>query len=128
MYATPSLTLKSAHTDTLPQNAPVPPGRNVSACLQKINKMKNALRAEIDALKTGEPLPTSTAEATPRKRKAKAKGEDANGDAADGSPKKRGRGRLSKKKEAEAKAEAEEREERIKSEMMDEDVQSGEEA
>ncbi|KAF9696751.1 hypothetical protein EKO04_005590 [Ascochyta lentis] len=31
-------------------NAPVPAGRNASGCVQKIGRVKNALRKEIDAL------------------------------------------------------------------------------
>ncbi|KAF2853945.1 hypothetical protein T440DRAFT_496772 [Plenodomus tracheiphilus IPT5] len=72
-------------------NAPIPAGRNANGIRQKINKMLIALKPELDALKAGQPLPTT--EATPKKtptpRKRKGKGDDA-GDG-DGSPKKRGR-------------------------------------
>ena len=80
--------------------------------------MKNALRAEIDAIKAGEPLPVPTVEGTPKKagtpRKRKAKEEDENGNK-DGSPKKRGR----PKKNA-VKTEDQE-EDLVKREMEDEE-------
>ncbi|KAF1848512.1 uncharacterized protein K460DRAFT_250109, partial [Cucurbitaria berberidis CBS 394.84] len=94
--------------------APVPFGRNASGCMQKIGKMKTALRAEIDALKAGEPIPaaegTPKKKATPRKRKAKGEDENGNG-SANGSPKKRGRAKKT------AKVEEEEEDLLVKSEM-----------
>jgi hypothetical protein len=42
------------------QNAPIPAGRNANGCSQKINKMKTTLRADIDALKAGEPIAASS--------------------------------------------------------------------
>jgi hypothetical protein len=59
--------------------------------MQKINKLKIALRAEIDAIKAGVALEgpvdaTSKKTATPRKRKGAAAEDDG-----DGTPKKRGR-------------------------------------
>jgi hypothetical protein len=77
-----------------------------------MTKVKNALRAEMDAIKNGEPLDATapTAEvtpkktATPRKRKAKA---EAGAEDGEETPKKRGRGRPKKNVEAEAKDEVE---------------------
>jgi hypothetical protein len=48
------------------QNAPAPVGRNANGCVQKMFKIKNALRAEIDAIKNGDPL-APAAETTPKK-------------------------------------------------------------
>ncbi|CBY02220.1 hypothetical protein IAQ61_006806 [Plenodomus lingam] len=76
-------------------NAPIPVGRSADGIRQKINKLVLALKPEMDALKGGQSLPTTTtaSESTPRKkatpRKRKGKVEDA--DNAGGSPKKRGR-------------------------------------
>jgi hypothetical protein len=110
------------------QNAPVPAGRNVNGCRQKINKTKLALKPEIDALKAGSPIaaaittptggtPTKKA-ATPRKRKPKT---DDEGNDAEITPKK-GRGRP-KKKAATPEIEIEEDQEDlgIKSEVHGED-------
>ncbi|CAN9215463.1 unnamed protein product [Alternaria alternata] len=109
-------------------NAPVPAGRNVNGCRQKINKTKLALKPEIDALKAGSPIaaaittptggtPTKKA-ATPRKRKPKT---DDEGNDAEITPKK-GRGRP-KKKAATPEIEIEEDQEDlgIKSEVHGED-------
>jgi hypothetical protein len=87
------------------QIAPVPAGRNVNGCRQKINKTKLALKPEIDALKAGSPIaaavttpaggtPTKKA-ATPRKRKPKT---DDEGNTGEVTPKK-GRGRPLKEAE-----------------------------
>lgn len=74
------------------QNAPVPPGRNPNGCSQKINKVKIALRPEIDALQSGEAF-TLPAQGAPKKpaipRKRKPKSEEIIKDDVDGSPKKR---------------------------------------
>lgn len=85
---------------TFSQAVPVPAGRNANGIRQKINRMLNAFKPELDALKAGEPLPAT--EGTPKKtstvRKRKDKSEDT-GDA-DGSPKKRGRPKKNAKSEA----------------------------
>ena len=81
------------------QTAPVPSGRNVSGCRQKINKVKVALKPELDALKAGEaiasPAPASPTKkpTTPRKRKTKT---DEDGATSEATPKK-ARGRPKKK-------------------------------
>jgi hypothetical protein len=83
------------------QNSPAPVGRNANGCVQKMFKIKIALRAEIDAIKNGDPL-APAAEATPKKaagRKRKA-ATDEDGEV---TPKKRGRA----KKNAAPKAESE---------------------
>ncbi|KAI4614109.1 hypothetical protein J4E80_006800 [Alternaria sp. BMP 0032] len=102
--------------------APVPAGRNVNGCKQKIWKTKNALKPEMDAIKAGvalagpaEGTPTKKA-ATPRKRKVKA---DEDGDDAEVTPKK-GRGRP-KKKVPVPEAEEEMEDEGVKDEVKDED-------
>lgn len=104
------------------QSAPVPAGRNVSGCTQKIRKVKNALKAEIDALKAGIPITAATEgalskkPATPRKRKPKA---DDEGNDAEITPKK-GRGRP-KKKAATPEIEEDQEDLGIKSEFHGED-------
>ncbi|OAG16631.1 hypothetical protein CC77DRAFT_1098226 [Alternaria alternata] len=91
--------------------APVPAGRNVNGCRQKMNKTKLALKPEIDALKAGLPIaaavttpaggaPTKKA-ATPRKRKPKT---DNEGNTGEVTPKK-GRSRPKKNKEPTPEAE-----------------------
>jgi hypothetical protein len=77
------------HADSV-KNAPAPAGRNANGCAQKMFKTKNALRAEIDAIKNGDPIEASapaestpkkaaSTSKTPRKHKGKADGEgDAN--------------------------------------------------
>ncbi|KAJ4375078.1 hypothetical protein N0V83_002158 [Neocucurbitaria cava] len=110
--------------------APVPAGRNASGCSQKFGRMVRGLRAEIDALQAGLPLPSTTAaaaadggsgQATPKKvganaggRKRKAKGEE------DGSPKKQ-RGRS--KKNA-VQVEENEEEHLVKREVQDDDLEA----
>ncbi|CAA9956825.1 hypothetical protein PTMSG1_00433 [Pyrenophora teres f. maculata] len=71
--------------------APVPEGRNISGCRQKINRIKIALKSEMDALKAGEAIadPASTVAntsptkkpVTPRKRKVKTDEADADSEA-----------------------------------------------
>lgn len=82
----------------------MPIGRNASGIRQKINKLKNAMRPEIDALKAGEPLAASR-DGTPKKSATgrKRKAEDAGN--ADGTPKKRG-GRKKKKAEVDTDEDA----------------------
>ncbi|KAH6840477.1 hypothetical protein B0T12DRAFT_400077 [Alternaria alternata] len=103
--------------------APVPAGRNVNGCRQKINKTKLALKPEIDALKAGSPIaaavttpaggtPTKKA-ATPRKRKPKT---DDEGNTGEVTPKK-GRGRPKKNKEPTPGAEEDQEDLGIKSEF-----------
>ena len=81
------------------QTAPVPEGRNANGCRQKINKIKIALKPELDALKAGEaiadPAPASPTKkpTTPRKRKTKT---DEDGTTSEATPKK-ARGRPKKK-------------------------------
>ena len=93
------------------QTAPVPVGRNVNGCRQKINKLKAALKPEMDALKNGETLPAPAGgsmpkkTATPKKRKGKTD-DEGNGDV-EASPAKKGRGRP-KKKAAEPEVEQDE--------------------
>ncbi|KAI4640028.1 hypothetical protein J4E93_008828 [Alternaria ventricosa] len=107
-------------------NAPVPAGRNVNGCRQKINKTKVALKPEMDAIKAGVPLagaadgtPTNTPTkkaATPRKRKAKV---DEEGNETEVTPKK-GRGRT-KKKLPTPEIEEDMEGEGVKTEVKDED-------
>lgn len=75
------------HTCLSVQNALAPAGRNAHGFKQKIWKINNAYRADIDAIKNVEPLESTTTDTpTPkqaaggRKRKAKTD-DDANGDA-----------------------------------------------
>ena len=106
--------MKSRHTDTDThvKNAPAPVGRNAGGCSQKITRVKTALRAEMDAIKNGEPLDATVPAAdvtpkkttTPRKRKAQVEAEAPD---SEGTPKKRARGRPKKNVETEAKAEVE---------------------
>ncbi|CAN9200955.1 unnamed protein product [Alternaria alternata] len=108
--------------------APVPAGRNVNGCRQKINKTKLALKPEIDALKAGSPIaaavttpaggtPTKKA-ATPRKRKPKT---DDEGNTGEVTPKK-GRGRPKKNKEPTPEAEEDQEDLGIKSEFGEDEV------
>jgi hypothetical protein len=104
------------------QAAPVPAGRNVNGCRQKINKIKAALKPELDALKAGTPIagpvdttPTKKA-ATPRKCKTKA---DDEGNEAEITPKK-GRGRP-KKTVPSPEVEQEQEDLGVKTEVKDED-------
>ena len=91
-----------------------------------VGRLKTTLKAELEALKSGQPMPAPTdtaSTATPKKtatpRKRKGKGDEAEKmgaeDAGDGSPKKRGR----KPKKADVKAE-EDDEEMAKMEVKDE--------
>ncbi|CAN9467830.1 hypothetical protein J4E82_010733 [Alternaria postmessia] len=109
-------------------NAPVPAGRNVNGCRQKINKTKLALKPEIDALKAGSPIaaavttpaggtPTKKA-ATPLKRKPKT---DDEGNTGEVTPKK-GRGRPKKNKEPTPEAEEDQEDLGIKSEFGEDEV------
>ncbi|RYN19780.1 hypothetical protein AA0112_g10985 [Alternaria arborescens] len=109
-------------------NAPVPAGRNVNGCRQKMNKTKLALKPEIDALKAGSPIaaavttpaggtPTKKA-ATPRKRKPKT---DDEGNTGEVTPKK-GRGRPKKNKEPTPEAEEDQEDLGIKSEFGEDEV------
>ncbi|CAN9312864.1 unnamed protein product [Alternaria alternata] len=108
--------------------APVPAGRNVNGCRQKINKTKLALKPEIDALKAGSPIaaavttpaggtPTKKA-ATPRKRKPKT---DNEGNTGEVTPKK-GRGRPKKNKEPTPEAEEDQEDLGIKPEFGEDEV------
>ena len=110
------------------QNAPVPAGRNVNGCRQKINKTKLALKPEIDALKAGSPIaaavttpaggtPTKKA-ATPLKRKPKT---DDEGNTGEVTPKK-GRGRPKKNKEPTPEAEEDQEDLGIKPEFGEDEV------
>ncbi|RYN75598.1 hypothetical protein AA0117_g6297 [Alternaria alternata] len=109
-------------------NAPVPAGRNVNGCRQKINNTKLALKPEIDALKAGSPIaaavttpaggtPTKKA-ATPLKRKPKT---DDEGNTGEVTPKK-GRGRPKKNKEPTPEAEEDQEDLGIKSEFGEDEV------
>ncbi|RYO48876.1 hypothetical protein AA0113_g9916 [Alternaria arborescens] len=109
-------------------NAPVPAGRNVNGCRQKMNKTKLALKPEIDALKAGSPIaavvttpaggtPTKKA-ATPRKRKPKT---DNEGNTGEVTPKK-GRGRPKKNKEPAPEAEEDQEDLGIKPEFGEDEV------
>ncbi|KAL1609717.1 hypothetical protein SLS59_001226 [Nothophoma quercina] len=106
------------------KTAPLPVGRTAIACERMVGRLKNTLKAELEALKAGQPMPadgdtpkaTPKKTPTPRKRKGKEDGAEANGDA-EGSPKKRGR----PKKAAEPKpAAAENDEEAVKTEVKEE--------
>jgi hypothetical protein len=110
------------------QIAPVPAGRNVNGCRQKMNKTKLALKPEIDALKAGSPIaaavttpaggtPTKKA-ATPRKRKPKI---DDEGNTGEVTPKK-GRGRPKKNKEPTPEAEEDQEDLGIKPEFGEDEV------
>jgi hypothetical protein len=73
------------------QNAPAPAGRNTNGCAQKMIKIKNALRAEIDAVKKGESTAIAGgSDATPKKTGGR-KRKTAIDDDREDTPKKRGR-------------------------------------
>ncbi|KAH8634346.1 hypothetical protein IG631_09746 [Alternaria alternata] len=138
-YETAKLTVDSSSTSsassrlamcnsTTTQIAPVPAGRNVNGCRQKINKTKLALKPEIDALKAGSPIaaavttpaggtPTKKA-ATPRKRKPQT---DNEGNTGEVTPKK-GRGRPKKNKEPTPEAEEDQEDLGIKPEFGEDEV------
>jgi hypothetical protein len=84
------------------QNAPCPAGRNANGCAQKILKIKNALRAEIDAVKKGGSIATAGASyATPKKTGGR-KRKTATDEDSEGTPKKRGRAKKNADPEMEA--------------------------
>jgi hypothetical protein len=71
------------------QSVAYPPGRSASGFTQKMNALKKSLKAELDAINSGQPIPDAAA--TPKKpaaRKRKAPAADEDGE---GTPKKRGR-------------------------------------
>ncbi|OAL52009.1 hypothetical protein IQ07DRAFT_642892 [Pyrenochaeta sp. DS3sAY3a] len=106
-------------------NAPVPAGRTIGGCTQKINKLRVAMRAEIDAIKAGH---AASATATvgdispPKKGRAKRKASE---DADVESPPKKKRG--GKKKAISPDVVEEEEEQKgdiyVKSELQDEDAE-----
>ncbi|KAH8727967.1 hypothetical protein GQ44DRAFT_770026 [Phaeosphaeriaceae sp. PMI808] len=71
-------------------NAPAPAGRNPNGCSQKMNKIKIALRAEIDAIKNGGAAEPQTKD-TPKKAAGRKRKSAAVEDDSDISPKKRER-------------------------------------
>jgi len=85
------------------QNAPAPAGRNASGCMQKIFKIKNAYRAEIDAIKNGESL-EGVAESTPKKAAGGRKRKAAKDEDGEDTPKKRGRAKKNTAAEPESEA------------------------
>ncbi|KAF2005888.1 hypothetical protein P154DRAFT_389657, partial [Amniculicola lignicola CBS 123094] len=71
------------------ENTPRPAGRTLIACQRMVDRLKVTLKAELEALKTGQPISTDGEPKTPKTPKRKSKA--ANDGEKNASPKKRGR-------------------------------------
>lgn len=125
MYRLPPSPTTHRYTNHFYQNAPVPAGRTISGCTQKINKLRVAMRAEIDAIKAGHAASaTATARDTSPPKKGRAKRKASEDEDVESPPKKK---RGGKKKVVSPDVVEEEEEEKgdiyVKSELQDEDIE-----